>query len=196
MSNYVPGERVSDDALSAEWEEIRNAQKDPRAFRPLYQRYYEQIFRYIFRRCESEAEAADICSQVFLKALKELPKYENRGLPFSAWLYRIAANEVSMFYRRQKKQRVVSADTSLMRELADNSEGEGQQRQQLEVQEQQLRKLLKTLKPEELSLIEWRFFEQRPFAEIANLLDISEANAKMRTYRLLNKLRKKMSNNA
>ncbi len=196
MSSYVPGERVSDDALSAEWEEIRAAQQDPRAFRPLYQRYYEQIFRYIFRRCEEEAEAADICSQVFLKALKQLPKYENRGLPFSAWLYRIASNEISMFYRRQKKQRVVSADTSLFRELADDSVGEGQERQSLEIKEQQLRKLLKTLKPEELSLIEWRFFEQRPFAEIASLLEISEANAKMRTYRLLTKLRKKMPNNA
>lgn len=193
MSNNVQEERITDDALSAEWTEIRAAQADPRQFRPLYQRYYEQIFRYVFRRCEDEARAADISSQVFLKALKELPRYENRGLPFSAWLYRIASNEISMFYRKQKKQRVVSADTSLYRELADLSNDEQSEKMQQELQEQQLRKVLKTLKPEELSIIEWRFFEKRPFAEIADLLDITEANAKMRTYRLLERLRKKMT---
>lgn len=193
MSEPIKGERITDNALGAEWTEIRAAQSDPRQFRPLYQRYYEQIFRYVFRRCESEALAADLTSQVFLKALKELHKYENRGLPFSAWLYRIASNEINMFYRKQKKQRVVSADTSLYRELEDTGSEQQAEKMQIELQEQQLRKVLKTLKPEELSLIEWRFFEKRPFAEIADLLDITEANAKMRTYRLLERLRKKLS---
>lgn len=192
MSSQVKGERISDDAISAEWEEIRLAQHNPRQFRPLYERYHEPIFRYILRRCEDESQAADLTSQVFLKALKQLPRYENRGLPFSAWLYRIAANEVSMYYRKQKKQRVVSADTSLFRELADPTEQDGRLSLELEQQEQQLRAVLRTLKPQELSIIEWRFFERRPFAEIAALLEITEANAKMRTYRLLEKMRKKM----
>lgn len=194
MSQPVQGERITDDALGAEWTEIRAAQADPRQFRPLYQRYYEQIFRYVFRRCESESLAADLTSQVFLKAIKELNKYENRGLPFSAWLYRIASNEVNMYYRKQKKQRVVSADTSLYRELADISNEQMAEKMSIELQEQQLRKVLKSLKTEELSLIEWRFFEKRPFSEIADLLQITEANAKMRTYRLLERLRKKMTN--
>lgn len=192
MSSTASGERISDDELNVEWQEVQAAQADPRAFKPLYQRYYEPIFRFIYRRCEDEATAADICSQVFLKALKKLKTYEFRGLPFSAWLYRIASNEVTMFYRQQKRERTVSADTSIYHELVDEDSIHVDDTPEEESLEQMLRSALQSLKPEELSLIELRFFEQRPFAEIADILGISEANAKMRTYRILDRLRKKM----
>lgn len=188
MSDRTPAGRISDDVLNAEWREVQAAQADPRAFRPLYERYYEPIFRFVWRRCADESTAADLTSQVFLKALNKLESYEYRGLPFSAWLYRIASNEVTMFFRRQKKQRVVSADTSLYHELADKSTDNSDQ----EELEASLRKVLQSLKPDELALIEMRFFEQRPFAEIAEILSVSEATTKMRTYRLLERLRKKM----
>ncbi|MEM9835779.1 MAG: sigma-70 family RNA polymerase sigma factor [Bacteroidota bacterium] len=191
MSSSTPGERISDSAMHAEWQEVQAAQADPRAFRPLYERYYEPIFRFVLHRCKDEAMAADLCSQVFLKALNKLGSYEYRGLPFSAWLYRIAANEVTMYYRQQKRQRVVSADTSLYHELVDTSSLPAEEVDQ-ESMEYALRQVLQSLKPEELSIIELRFFEQRPFAEIAEILDITEANAKMRTYRILGRLRKKM----
>lgn len=192
MSSTASGERISDDELNVEWREVQAAQADPRAFKPLYQRYYEPIFRFIYRRCEDEATAADLCSQVFLKALRKLDTYEFRGLPFSAWLYRIAANEVTMFYRQQQRERVVSADTSLYHELVDEDSVEDDTITDQESLKHTLRSALQRLKPEELSLIELRFFEQRPFAEIAEILDITEANAKMRTYRVLERLRKKM----
>ena len=192
MSSTASGERKSDDELNVEWQEVQAAQVNPRAFRPLYQRYYEPIFRFIYRRCEDEATAADLCSQVFLKALKKLDTYEFRGLPFSAWLYRIASNEVTMFYRQQKRERTVSADTSLYHQLVDEDSIGNDDSSDQESLEHTLRLALQTLKPEELSLIELRFFEQRPFAEIADVLDITEANAKMRTYRILGRLRKKM----
>lgn len=184
-------DHIQDAQLLAEWEEIQAAQGDPRRFQPLYTRYYERIFRYLLRRCEDEATAADLCSQVFLKALRQLGKYQYRGLPFSAWLFRIASNEINLHYRQHQRRRVVSADLSLYRELAD--EGVDQEAIDQEEREAALRSLLRTLSADDLNLVELRFFEQRPFAEIAELLDVSEATAKMRTYRLLGRMKKQLS---
>lgn len=195
MAVSAPGERISDDALNAEWQEIQAAQADPSAFRPLYVRYFDPIFRFVLRRAEDQALAADITSQVFLKAMNQLKKYENRGLPFSAWLYRIAANEVTMHYRKEKRRRIVSADTSLYHELVDDSPLGTEALQDQESREAMLRSILQELKPDDLTIIELRFFEQRPFAEIADILGITEANAKMRTYRVLGRLRKKIQSN-
>ncbi|MEM8584909.1 MAG: sigma-70 family RNA polymerase sigma factor [Bacteroidota bacterium] len=183
--------RIEEDKLLAEWAEVQAAQTDPSRFKPLYDRYYERIFRYLLRRCEDESTAADLSSQVFLKVLRRLGQYQYRGLPFSAWLFRIAANELKLFYRQNKRRRVVSADLSIYGELAE--EIEDVSAQERAEREAELRSVLRKLKPAELNLVEMRFFEQRPFAEIAAILDVTEATAKMRTYRLLGKLKTQLS---
>ena len=82
---------------------IERAQKDPRFFAPLYERYHDAIFRYVYRRVDEEEQAYDITSSVFVKALQALHKYEYRGLPFSAWLFRIAKSELYQSFRDQKR---------------------------------------------------------------------------------------------
>jgi RNA polymerase sigma-70 factor, ECF subfamily len=71
---------------------IAAAQKDPTAFGPLYERYVDQIYRYVYRRVGNHVEAEDLTAQTFQQALGALPSYQWRGLPFGAWLYRIAGN--------------------------------------------------------------------------------------------------------
>jgi len=110
---------VSNEAMEAEWREIQAAQRDPAMFRPLYNRYFQQIFRFIYRRTASEDTASDICSQVFLKAMQRLDKYQFKGVPFSAWLYRIASNEVAQHFRNEQKNRVVSIEDYTIHDLAD-----------------------------------------------------------------------------
>ncbi|MEO1412618.1 MAG: sigma-70 family RNA polymerase sigma factor, partial [Bacteroidota bacterium] len=61
---------VSEEAIQSEWEQIKAAQSDPTHFRPIYNKYYPPIFRFVFRRTVDEALTADLCSQVFLKALQ------------------------------------------------------------------------------------------------------------------------------
>jgi RNA polymerase sigma-70 factor (ECF subfamily) len=86
-----------------EAEELELARQDHRHFGVVYERYFEQIYRFIFKRLGGdEAVAGDLAQQTFMKAMANLSKYEDRGLPFSAWLYRIAQNEVNMFFRAQK----------------------------------------------------------------------------------------------
>ena len=71
--------QVSDTAMHAEWQEIQAAQQDPARFKPLYDRYFERIFRFIYRRTADESLTADLCSRVFLKALQQLRRYRFKG---------------------------------------------------------------------------------------------------------------------
>ena len=178
---------VSTEALQDEWAEIQSAQANPALFRPLYDRYFESIFQFIYNRTLDESLCADLCSQVFLKAMQRLNDYTYRGVPFSAWLFRIASNEVAQHYRQQKKSRVVSVEDSNFGNMFEEMEEDS-----FEHFRPYLIPALEELKEGDLEIVELRFFEQRPFREIADLLNITESNAKVRTYRVLERLKKIM----
>ncbi|GCF11256.1 RNA polymerase sigma factor [Dictyobacter arantiisoli] len=80
---------------------IEAAKRDLTAFEPLYQRYMVRIYHYLFLRVGNAEDAADLTQQVFLKALSSLPNYHPRGVPFAAWLFRIAYYTVSDVYRQK-----------------------------------------------------------------------------------------------
>lgn len=178
---------VSEEAMQEEWAEIQSAQANPGHFRPLYDRYFESIFQFIYNRTLDESLCADLCSQVFLKAMQRLNDYTYRGVPFSAWLFRIASNEVAQYYRQNKKARVVSVEDSNLSNLFDEMEEDD-----FEQFRPHLLPALEELKESDLEIVELRFFEQRPFREIAEMLNITESNAKVRTYRVLERLKKIM----
>lgn len=184
----APKRTVSASAMQDEWLEVQAAQADPAMFRPLYERYHEAIFLYIFRRTADESLTADLCSQVFLKAMQRLDKYEYRGVPFSAWLYRIAGNEVAQHYRKAGKNRVVTIEDEHIGELAAETEQSGEAEDLMPL----LLEVLDQLKEDDLQIIELRFFEQRPYKEVADILGITENNAKVKTFRILNRIKKKM----
>lgn len=162
---------------------IEASKKDPQAFEPLYVKYYEPILKFVYKRVESLDDCRDITSIVFTNALVNISKYKDMGFPFSSWLYRISINEINMFYRRSKKARIISLNDKGIKSMASESEGVDEE---LYVA---LKKALLHLSEDELQLIELRFFEERPFAEIGEILEISEGNAKVRTYRVLDKLK-------
>ena len=178
---------VSQEAMEAEWLEGQAAQRDPVMFRPLYNRYFDPIFRFIYRRTADEMLTADLCSQVFLKAMQRLDAYTYQGVPFSAWLFRIASNEVSQHYRQHQKNRVVSVEEASFADVMDELH---------EPDNEQLRQAmilaLDQLKESDLQLIEMRFFERLPFKEIADILGITESNAKVKTYRILERMKKQI----
>jgi len=183
-----PIKTVSAAAMEAEWLEIQAAQQNPARFQPLYERYYASISRFVFRRTADADLAADLCSQVFLKAMQRLGSYQFRGVPFSAWLFRIASNEVAQHFRSAPALRTVSVEDASLGEMADEMELD--EEDGLPISE--MLAALDQLRPDEVALIELRFFEQRPFKEIADILDITESNAKVKTYRILERLKKMM----
>ena len=170
-----------------EIELIEKAKEHNRYFEPLYVKYYEQIFRLIFSRIQDEELAGDITANAFCKALDNIHKYKHQGFPFSSWLARIVLNSCYDYFRAQKKQRYVALENYITHDLSFEIELEENQK---ELWLAVLPNALKGLKPKDLELIELRFFEGRSFAEIGYLLDITEGNAKTRTYRVLKRLKK------
>jgi len=176
---------MTDDEIRKENEIVDRSKLDPRAFSELYETYFDRIYYYLLRQIEDEDTAGDLCSQTFVNVLNNLKKYEFRGLPFSAWLYKIAANEVNKFYRKNKGKKIYSLEEVKVRELVERSDEDWD-----EEIIQRLLIYLKDLPTDMLQVLELRFFEDKDFREIAFILDITESGAKMRTYRALDKLRK------
>ena len=181
---------VSESALHQEWEEIRAAQGNPALFRPLYERYYESVFRLIHRRTSDMELSGDLCSQVFLKALQKINTYTFQGVPFLAWLSRIAINEVNQHFRQQQNNRVVSVNDLHLHDLIDDI---GTDPEEMELLRRKMLGALENLKGDDMQLIEMRFFEQRSFKEIADILGMTENNAKVKVHRILERLKRKLS---
>ncbi len=181
---------LSSSELLEEWKIVQAAQKDASAFGKLYSKYFPQIFKFIYRRTDNEQLTGDLTAQVFLKALQKIHSYSYKGVPFSAWLFRIASNEVVQHYRDIGKNRIVALENYQVKELISEEKSESNE-EDLKLMIQYLGEL----KEEEIQLIELRFFEQRPFKEIAQIMDLTENNTKVKTYRILERLRKKIISN-
>jgi RNA polymerase sigma-70 factor, ECF subfamily len=176
---------MSEDEIRAEYAILERSQRDPNAFGLLYKKYFDKIFYFIYRQTDNEELTADLCSQAFLNALKNVNKYEFRGIPVSAWFYKIASNEVNKYYRKRKSIKIFSLEEVRVRELFEQVNDEWD-----EEIIQQLLNYLKDLPTEMLEVLQLRFFEDKDFREIAFILDITESGAKMRTYRALDCLRR------
>jgi RNA polymerase sigma-70 factor (ECF subfamily) len=163
---------------------IRRAQQEPSEFGLLYRKYHEQIFRYIYQRMDDEELAYDITSQVFVKALTNIHSYEFRGVPFSSWLFRIAKSELYQSFRNKKAIRTINVETIQLVEIVDEIDEEF-----VEKKKQHLLASMAKMKEKDMQLIEMRFFEKRSFREIGEILGITENNAKVKSFRALEKLR-------
>jgi RNA polymerase sigma-70 factor (ECF subfamily) len=180
-------DHLNEDQIYAEQAEIASAQTNPALFEPLYNRYYKRILSFVYQRIDDKETAYDITSQVFYRALNKLSTYQNRGLPFSAWLFRIALNELQMAYRQQRARRTINLDDAgeqaLREEIPDWGEG---------LEDAELQKAFQILEPAELELIDQRFFEKRSFRELSQINGMQESAVKMKLYRILERLRKEL----
>ena len=160
---------------------IEAAQADPARFVDLYERHFHRVYAYVIRRMGSRAEAEDITSEVFERALVNLPRFEWRGVPLVAWLFRIAAN--AMADRRQQIERD-SADPPP--DAPDESESATIERRAM------LFQLVDRLPDLQRQVIEMRFVDGKSIREIAAALTRSEGAVKQLQLRALENLRKSM----
>jgi len=176
---------ISQEEILREFETVKHAVKDPAQFQILYDSYFNVIFNYIYRKIDDEDITADLTSQTFFKALGNLKKYRFKGVPFSAWLYKIASNEVNRHYRQTNKKLVFSFEEHEFEHLIEQNVEEDE-----ELDIGHIIRQMQRLCESDIEVLELRFFESKSFEEIAYILEISEATAKMRTYRAIEKLRK------
>ena len=95
---------------------IEQAKTNPEAFGKLYELYVEKIYNYVYYRIGNQQEAEDLTAKVFHRALNHIPNYNNKGVPFAAWLYRIAHNLVANWHRDRGRRRVIALEDHIASE--------------------------------------------------------------------------------
>lgn len=160
---------------------IEAAQADPARFGELYDRHFHRIYAYVIRRTGSRTEAEDITSQVFERALSNLARFEWRGVPFVAWLYRIAAHALA-----DRRREIARDAPEPPPDVPDARESEEIERRAMIFQ------LVERLPDAQRRVIEMRFVDQKSIREIASALDRSEGAVKQLQLRALENLRKSM----
>ena len=169
---------------------VQAAQRDCLKFAELYRRYYGRVFSYVRLRSSTQDDAADLTHLVFLKALDALPRYEERGIPFSAWLMRIARNVAIDAARKQRP--TVTPD--MVPELQLGEEGANPEHDVLERERwKQLRTALTRLDSDKRDLLALRFTAGLSSREIGLVVGKSESAVKKQLTRTLQSLREELT---
>jgi len=162
------------------------AQGSEEAFGLLYETYVDRIFNYIYYRTGNVHDAEDLTARVFQRAMKHIPNYQDRGVPFSAWLYRIAHNLVANWHRDRSRKKEI-AITEMMSLPAKNEHPETTL---LRTEKQDaLLRLIRTLPPDRQQLLILKFVEGYSNAEIGKIMNRSEGAVKSLYHRTLLALR-------
>jgi RNA polymerase sigma-70 factor (ECF subfamily) len=167
---------------------VQAAQNDPAKFDALYELYFERVYYFLARRVHDRATAEDLTSEVFHKALANLPKYEWRGAPFAAWLFRIASNALADQHKRAARENPSSDD---MRDPDTHPDLSSPDLESIDYHARLFR-LVDKLPTVQQRVIHERFVEQRTIREIATRLDKTEGAVKQLQFRALQTLRAQM----
>jgi len=163
---------------------IEAAQQDPACFADLYEINFERVYAYVVKRVQDRAEAEDVTADVFHQALANLKRFEWRGIPFAAWLFRIASNLISDRWQRTG------------REVTDDAAVESAQVSPAEIEEVERRatlyRLVDTLPAEQKRVVVLRFVEQKSIKEVASTIRKTEGAVKQLQFRALSTLKARM----
>jgi RNA polymerase sigma-70 factor (ECF subfamily) len=168
---------------------IEAAQKDPAHFVELYEENFERVYAFVSRRLHSRADAEDVTAEVFHQALANITKFEWRGAPFAAWLYRIAANAIADRWQRASREQG-HATAGGPPNTAPEIEAEKSERSA------QLFKLIRTLPADQRRVIEMRFAEEKSVNEIAQELKRTPGAVKQLQFRGIGALRAQLNSHA
>jgi len=165
---------------------IEQAKTDAVAFGELYARYVTRIYNYVYYRTGNHHDAEDVTARVFQRALQHIPRYHDRGVPFSAWLYRIAHNLVVNWHRDKSRRQVVSLeDISVGALKSEAPEGLTERREEQEL----LLAAIHNLPDDRQQLIILKFVEHLSNAEVGQIMGRSEGAVKSLYHRTLLALR-------
>lgn len=170
--------------MGDEKEIIIKVQRGELSFEIIYNNYFVSVFKYVFNRIGDKELTQDIVADVFVKVYQNMNKYQDRGYSFISWVYRIAHNEIMNYYRRSKKSYFIG-----ITEVAISSIEEEFEFDMNEDETSKVNAIFNQLKEEDAEYLRMRFFEGLSFKEIADFFKTKESAAKMKFYRLLDKIR-------
>ncbi len=160
---------------------IEAAQRDPSRFAELYEHHFARVYAFIARRVPDRDQAQDLTADVFHQAFANLARFEWRGVPFAAWLFRIAANAMADHWKRLAKERDLPTPDEPPEIGLEDVE-----------QRARLFGLVDRLPADQRRVIVLRFAEQRTVREIARDLGRSEGAVKQLQFRALQRLRARL----
>jgi len=169
---------------------IEAAQRDRARFADIYEEYFELVYAYVARRVRDRSTAEDLTSDVFHKALANLPRFKWTGAPFASWLFRIASNLIAD--RAKRKAKILSSSEEV--ELIPQDSRKDSQSGLEDVERQaQLFRLVDGLPEDQRRVVALRFAEDKSIKEISNELGRSEGAVKQLQFRALQNLRAKLA---
>ena len=181
LSSTTPDEELDDEARLVE-----QAKHDPEAFGLLYEQHVERIYTYVYYRTGSQQDAEDLTARTFFKALDHIGNYTSRGIPFSAWLYRIAHNLVANWHRDRSRRPVVPLDQHIaVSEIAIHPEVEAIAHEEQGI----LLEAVRALPDDRQQLLILKFVERMSNAQIGEVMGRTEGAIKSLYHRTLNTLR-------
>jgi RNA polymerase sigma-70 factor, ECF subfamily len=170
----------------AEWDIVRRAQEyDEEAIESLYQTYYPKIYNYAFLQMGDVQASEDLASDVMLKMIESIHKYHFRGLPFGAWVFRIARNRLIDLHRRRRRRGEVDLSETISSALANP-----QALAERALERGQLQIALKHLTDEQRQVITLKFIQGFDNASVGQIMQRSEGAIKSLQHRALGSLRR------
>lgn len=169
-------------------EQLLRAAKDgdSQAFGRIYEAYAERVFRYLYSHLDDRLDAEDLTEEVFLRAWQALPAFRPRGVPFRAYLFRIAHNALIDHYRQARRRQ---PELNLDDHPVQDFRPEPEQALQASLQSQHLRRLLGQLRPDYRTVLSLRFLADLSPGETARVMKRSAGAVRILQYRALQSLR-------
>ena len=169
-------------------QQVKNG--DAEAFGMLYEQYAEVIFRYVYSHLENRSDAEDLTEEIFLRGWRALPKYDERGLPFSAFLFRIARNSLIDYYRQHKVVQSIEDVELPAREAGPEEQVEEQ------LENGKLRETLARLREDYRNVLVLRFLSGMSPEETAQVMQRSVGAVRVLQHRALSALKDLMERGA
>lgn len=168
---------------------VRRAKKgDKEAFGKIYDQFVNRIYRFVLIRVNSNAEAEDLTQIIFTKALEHIHSYKQKGLPFAAWLFRIARNTVIDYYRRKGRHFHQSLETIVELSVPDKALSNLGKKERNKTIRQAIRKL-----PDKYQeTITLRFIEEMSYKEIGKVISKSDGAVRIMAHRAIKQLKKEL----
>jgi len=183
------GDSDAQSRLNEEAALVQQAKNDPAAFGVLYERYIDRIYAYIYHRIGNAQDTEDLTARTFYRALDKLHTYEDRGLPFSAWLFRIAHNLVANWHRDHSRRNFLSLD----RLWFTSKEGDTpEEKLEEEERHEALWEAINELPNDRRELLRYKFGNRLSNLEIGEIMDKSESAIKSLYFRTLASLRNEL----
>lgn len=174
--------------LLEEQQLVEEAKENTESFGKLYDYYFPKVYSFVAAKCSNRDDAEDITGDVFVKVIENLPKFEWRGLPFGAWIFRIARNTLIDYYGKSGKTRTSDIEEAYGVSEDEEKTSPHKKAAQNELSER-VKEIMKDLSDRDLQVVQLKFYAQMNNREIMQITGLSESNVAVVLFRTLKKIK-------